>query len=62
METRQLFCRMFAMLKRFKELFHPTYNGITLSVSFVSLTLVALNARRSDWLWLTQTTTPTRTE
>ena len=37
-ETRQLFCRMFVMLNMFKELFYPTLNGITASVSFVSLT------------------------
>ena len=46
METRQLFRRMFVTLKKFKELFYPTYyNGINASVSFVSLALVVLNAR-----------------
>ena len=44
-ETRQLFCRMFVTLKFVKELFYSTYNGITASVSFVSLTLVVLNVR-----------------
>ena len=61
-ETRQLFCRMFVMLKKIEDLFHPILNGITLSVSFVSWTLVVLNARWLDLLWLTQTTTPTKTE
>ena len=54
-ETRQLFSHMFVVLKKFKELFYPTQNGITASVSFVSLTLVVLNARSPDWLRHTQT-------
>ena len=42
-------------LKKIKELFYPTENGITTSVSFVPLTLVVLNARWPDCLWGTQT-------
>ena len=42
-ETRQLLSCVFSTLKN-KELFNPTYNGITASVSFVSITLVVLNA------------------
>ena len=38
-----------------KELFYPTYDGITASVSLESLTLVVLNARWPDWLVRTQT-------
>ena len=39
------FCLVFVTLKFFKELFYPTENGITASVSFVSLTLIVLNAK-----------------
>ena len=53
-ETRQLFSRIFVTLKN-KELFNPTWNEITVSVSFVSSTLVVLNARKPNWLWRTQT-------
>ena len=42
METQQIFHPMFVTLKKFKELFYLTWNGITASVSFVSLTLVVL--------------------
>ena len=42
------------MPKENKELFTPTYNEITASVSLVSLTLVILYSRLSDWLWLGQ--------
>ena len=31
--------------KEFNELFYPTWNGITASISFVSLTLVDWNVR-----------------
>ena len=45
---------MFVTPKENKELFTPTYNGITVSVSLVSSTLVVLNFRLSEWLWRTQ--------
>ena len=35
---------------------------MTASISFASLTLVVLNARQPDWLWRTQTKTPTGNE
>ena len=46
--------RMFVTAKNNKDLFTPTLNGITASVSLVFLSLVVLNHRLSDWLWSTQ--------
>ena len=45
MEIRQLFGRILITLKNSKELFFPSRNRITASVSSASLTLVVLNAR-----------------
>ena len=50
METWQIFSHIFVTPKENKELFAPTYNGITASVSLVSLTLVVLDSRLSYWL------------
>ena len=44
MQTRQLFCRMFVMAEKIKELFASTLNGITASVICVSSMIVVLNA------------------
>ena len=39
------FFSYFCNAKKIKELFHPVYDRITVSVSFVSLILVVLNLR-----------------
>ena len=44
-ETRHIFTRMFVMAKSFEELFTPIWNGIAVSVWYVSSTPVALKAR-----------------
>ena len=50
------------MVKKFKELFASTLNGIPISVRCVSSMIVALNAKFADYLRLTQTKNTVRNE
>ena len=47
-ETLQIFSRMFVIVKKIKELFASTLNGITAIVICVSSMIIVLNANWAD--------------